>query len=116
MWEKKESLFQLVTELFNHRISQHLAGNALHLRLGCGFIASVKYDFEILALPHILHAFVAHLAQRAVDSLALRIEHGFLERHVNVSLHKRKIIPFVAQHSRWLNSTLQVSGAASAMR
>src|SRR5207248_7492319 len=63
--------------------------------LGRGFIASIQDDFEILPLAHVLHAFVTHLAERAVDGLALRIQHRLLERHVNVSLHERKIIPVV---------------------
>src|SRR5262249_51416764 len=49
------SLFlQPVTELFDDRVGQDLARNALHLCLGGGLVqASVKRDLKELALAHV---------------------------------------------------------------
>src|SRR5580658_6458329 len=78
-------VFEGAAILFDYRIGEHFPGNAFNLGLRL-FAAqtAIEGKLEILALANIVHAFVAHFLQRALDSLALRIEDTLLERDVDV--------------------------------
>src|SRR5262249_49398026 len=77
-----------VRELLDHRVGEHFAGDALDLGLGGRLVhAAIQGELKELALANRAHALVAHLAERAMDGFALRIEDGGLEHDSNVSLH-----------------------------
>src|SRR5205085_2510895 len=86
-------VFEGVAILFNDRVGQNLARNALDFRLSVGFgETAIQTDLEVLSLPNALQPLKAHFVQRALDSLALRIQDTFFERDVNVGSHGRNII------------------------
>ena len=82
------AVFQLKPELFDDRVGEHLAGNALDLGVGRGAVQRVgQPQDEVLALPHVLDAAVLHFFEGVVNGLPLRIKHGLLQRDIDVSLH-----------------------------
>src|SRR5215471_18053615 len=57
-------LGQGITEFFDDRIGQYFAGDSFDFRLRLfGREFAIQLDFKILALPHALQAFVAHLLE-----------------------------------------------------
>src|SRR5580700_3305425 len=87
--DKKPGLvFEGISILFDDRVGEDLAGDAVDLRFGFGLAEfAVERKLEIFALAHIPQSLVAHLLQRALDGLALWIQDTLLERHINVSSH-----------------------------
>src|SRR5262249_25979921 len=82
-------LLQPVTELLDHRIRQDFPGHLLDSPLGFLDAAiGVEIDLKVLALPHIADPSIAQRGQRAADSLALRVEHRLLQRHVDKGFHR----------------------------
>ena len=82
--------FEAEGELFDDRVGEDLAGDALDLGLGMGGITGegvVEGELEVLALADVGDAVVLHAAERAGDGLALSVEHGPLQRDVNMRLH-----------------------------
>jgi len=83
-----ESVFEGVTVLLNHRVGEDFACDTINLRLGLvPAEAAVQLEFKILALADVRQAFVTHLLQRSLDSLALRIENALFEGNVDEGFH-----------------------------
>src|SRR5579864_3778527 len=86
-------VFQGVAVFFNHGIGEDLPRYAFHLRLRLGLAkVVVERELKVLALADITQALVAHLLQRALNGLALRVQNALLERDVDVSFHRCFII------------------------
>src|SRR6185437_15563415 len=65
-------LLNAVREFLDHRVGEHIAGDALHfLARGFGVQLRGKGDHEVLSLANTIHARKTDLAQRIVDGLAL---------------------------------------------
>jgi len=85
---RKELFLNPIRKFLNHRIGEHFFGNPLDFSLGGVFVqAAIQVQFKKLALAHCVHAFIAHLLERAVNGLALRIKDGGLEHDCDVCLH-----------------------------
>ena len=83
--------FQLEAVLLDDGIGEHLAGDAIDLRLGVfAADAGVERDLEVLALAQIVDTAKTHLLQGAVNGLALRIEDAFLQRNIDVGFHRKE--------------------------
>jgi hypothetical protein len=77
-----------VCELFDDGVSEHFAGDALHLGAGgVGGEAAGERKGEILALADSSYIRKADLSQSVVDGLALRVQDRCLERDIDMSLH-----------------------------
>jgi len=79
--------------LLDYGIGKHFAGNAFDFRLR--FLPPdvvVEHELEVLTLAQVINALVAHLLERAVYGFALRVEHTFFQRDVNVGFHGRRSI------------------------
>jgi len=77
-----------VRELFDDRVGENLAGDALHI--GAGRLkrkAIGERNREILALAHRSDIREPDLAQGILDGLALRIQNRSLQRDVDMRLH-----------------------------
>lgn len=84
----KELLLNPISKFFNHRVGEHLFGDALDFGLGGCFVeAAVEGDLKELALADAAHALVTHLFERAVNGLALRIKDGGFEHDGDVGFH-----------------------------
>src|SRR5581483_10997085 len=72
-------VFQRESVFLDDRVGQYFAGDPFHFRLGLRLgQAAVQADLEVFSLPDALQSFVAHLVQRALDRLALRIQNALL--------------------------------------
>jgi len=81
-----------VRKLFDHRVREHLAGNALdHGAGGLGREPIVKQKREILALAHCGYIRKSDLAQGVVDGLALRIEDRSFQCDMDMRLHHLRL-------------------------
>src|SRR3954463_9796573 len=91
----RSSIFNPVAELFDDRFREHVARDALIFLLRCGLVEpAVQGELEILSLADVGDGGVSHLLERALDCLALGIEHGLLQRNVDVGFHgSSSIIP-----------------------
>jgi len=79
---------QTIRVLFNHRVDQNFARNAFHFRLRFGQRQRItQRDLEVLSLSNLFNTLILHLAQSAVNGLALRVQDGGAERNVDVCLH-----------------------------
>src|SRR5580698_4329368 len=80
------------TELFNDGIGQHFTGDPLNFSLCLSRRESpVQSELKIFPLAHTLQTLVAHLLQRALNGLALGVEHAFLERNVDIGCHAKTL-------------------------
>ena len=73
-------------EFFDDGIGEDFTRNSLDRLPRSCLVETVEGNFEVLALANVTDALVAHLAQRAVDGLALRIEDRFLHGRANYTL------------------------------
>lgn len=81
-------IFKMKPKLFDHRIGEHVARDSLYLGMGGGSIDVVgQAKYEIFSLSHIFDSLIAHLVQRAVNGLTLRVENRLLQRDIDMSLH-----------------------------
>jgi hypothetical protein len=81
-------VFELVRVLFDHRIGEDFARDALNFSTsGVGPQTVGERQLEVLALAHCGHVGIADLAQGIVDGLALRVQDRCLERDVDMCLH-----------------------------
>src|SRR4051812_48827650 len=74
--------------ILDHRIGEKLFAGGLERRLGPGAILAADLDVEHLALSHTADALDAERLQRALDGLALRIEHAGFERYGDAGFHQ----------------------------
>src|SRR5579871_1115599 len=73
------SFLNAIGELLDHRVGEHLAGDAFHLGAGRGGTQAVRErNREILALAHAGNIGKPDLAQRVLDGLALGVQHRWL--------------------------------------
>src|SRR5258708_6827314 len=78
-------LFKAEAEFLYDRIGQEFPGNPLDLGLSRRLVqCAIEREFKKLPLTDIAHSFVAALAQRSVDGLALRIKDRGLQHDSNV--------------------------------
>src|ERR1035441_5999934 len=81
-----------VREFLDHRVGEHLAGDALHLgarRLRAQPFGQRKR--EIFALAHSGYLRKSDLAQGVLDGLALRIQDRGLQRDIDMRLHHSRL-------------------------
>ena len=88
LWHLVGLLFELVGELFDDRVGEHLSRNPLNFGFRCfAGQCAVEVQDEIFALADVFYALVLHLLECAVDGLSLRIEDSALQRNVDIGLH-----------------------------
>ena len=77
-----------VRELFDYRVGEDFAGDALNLSFGIGGRQAIcQRKGEILALADCFNLRESDLAEGIVYGLTLRIEDRGLQRNVDMSLH-----------------------------
>jgi len=82
--------FEAEGELFDDRVGEDLAGDALDLELGRGGTGCERVlegEEEVLSLADIGDPVQAHAAERSGDGLALGIEDGALQRDIDMGFH-----------------------------
>jgi hypothetical protein len=92
---KLSSGFEAQGKLFDHRIRKNFSRNAFHFNLRPGRIARqriIKRQLKVFPLADICNAFRSHAPQRTRYRLALCIEHGSLQRDINMRFHQILII------------------------
>src|SRR6187200_2634756 len=65
--------------ILDHRIRQQLLAHGFQVGFSLGLVGAVQHHVEDLALAHRADAGKAERAERALDCLALRVEHAGLE-------------------------------------
>ena len=77
-----------VSEFFNHRVGEHLAGDAFY-QCACRIRAQpvCERKGEILALAHGCYFGKSDLVQGVLDGLALWIQDRSLQRDIDMRLH-----------------------------
>src|SRR5688500_17626036 len=81
----------LASVVLDYRIGEKALAGLLQRRLGLALVGGVKLDVEHLALAHAGDALDAERFQRALDSLALRIEHAALQGDGDAGFHWRPL-------------------------
>ena len=72
----------------DHRIREQLVGDLGGQRARLVGDVDVELELEVLALPHVADAGVAHRVQRLGDRLPLRIEDRWLQRDEHSGFHR----------------------------
>jgi len=81
--------FDAEGKLFDHRVGEHLAGDAFDLGFGSlSFQAILKGQNKVLTLPNVGDTFVFHPTQSVRNRLALGIQDSALQCNVDMSLHR----------------------------
>src|SRR6266568_7422602 len=80
-----------VLETLDDRIRQELLRHLFGLLLGGFGRFGFQLELDVLAHPDVGHVRPAHVRERVLDGLALRVEQALLERddHLEVELHPR---------------------------
>src|SRR5437762_923851 len=74
--------------LFDDGVGEHFPSNPLHFGFRIALVQTIQRNLKKLPLPHGFQAFISHLVQGALNSLALWVKNTFLERNVDVSFHR----------------------------
>jgi hypothetical protein len=85
------SKLHLEVEFLDDRVDQHLTRHAFHLSPGSSFGRECRWierQQEVFSLPHIRHAGITQTAERIGYSLTLGVEHGALQRDINMGFHQ----------------------------
>src|SRR5258708_4689453 len=77
--------------ILDHRIGEELVAHRLQRGFGLRGVSLGELDVENLALAHAGHAGETEGGERALDCLALRIEHARFERDGDPRLHARGV-------------------------
>jgi hypothetical protein len=86
----KRNLFSLDFKpvILNDRVAQDLVTGFIDLPAGILGICASQFDLEVFAHMHRADAPIAHVSQRVLHRLALRIQDGFFWRNNDFSFHR----------------------------
>ena len=87
-WQRAGALLRFFDPMNGQFVSSKLATpDIIFASSVTHHIKSLRPQHTVLALADLFQTFVAHLPERTVDRIALRIEDASFERNVNVGFH-----------------------------
>src|SRR5438046_3021576 len=82
--------FNLEPVILNDRVTKEFVRRLVQLLPSGFFVGAVQFDLEIFTHVHGFDAAIAHVFERVLHGLALRIEHRFFGRNNNFGFHLKK--------------------------